>query len=143
MLSRIVRVRCSCSRTLASAQGPRRRQADGTRCQARGTLGRDRREGHRGVDRLDDPLGVHAQSVNLVLASTTGNRLDVVVALDGKPIPVNERGADVHVDSTGHTIVTVNASDMYRLVLRPGVEDHQLTVVAKQPGLEAYDFTFG
>ena len=39
--------------------------------------------------------------------------------------------------------MTVTAPDMYRLVLAPAVEDHQLTVVAEQAGLEAYDFTFG
>ncbi len=88
-------------------------------------------------------LGVHAQSVNLVLATADGKPADVVVALDGKPIPVNERGSDVKLDAAGQTIVTVTAPDMYRLVLAPGVEDHQLTVVAKQPGIEAYDFTFG
>ena len=40
-------------------------------------------------------------------------------------------------------MVTVNRSDMYRLIQGPGVEHHQLHVIAEQPGLEAYDFTFG
>ena len=39
--------------------------------------------------------------------------------------------------------MTVAAPDMYRLILAPGVEDHELTVTAQQPGLEAYAFTFG
>ena len=86
---------------------------------------------------------MHAQSVNLVLATATGKPIDAIVTLDGRPVPVNERGASVHVDATGRTVVTVTAPDMYRLVLAPGVEDHQLRVVAEQPGLEAYDFTFG
>ena len=88
-------------------------------------------------------LGVHAQSVNLVLASASGQPMDAVVALDGRPVPVNERGANIRVDASGRTIVRVTAPDMYRLVLAPTVENHQLTVVAEQAGLEAYDFTFG
>jgi len=88
-------------------------------------------------------LGMHAQSVNLVLATATGKPMDAVVALDGQPVPVNERGASLHVDAQGRTVVTISAPDMYRLVNAPGVEDHELQVVAEQPGLEAYDFTFG
>jgi hypothetical protein len=88
-------------------------------------------------------LGMHAQSVNLVLASATGKPVDAIVTLDGRPIPANERGASVHLDATARTVVTVDAPDMYRLVLAPGVETHQLQVVATEPGLEAYSFTFG
>jgi thiol-disulfide isomerase/thioredoxin len=88
-------------------------------------------------------LGMHAQSVNLVLASATGKPVDAIITLDGRPIPVSERGASVHPDATGRTVVTVTAPDMYRLFLAPGVETHQLQVIAAQPGLEAYSFTFG
>ena len=88
-------------------------------------------------------VGLHAQSVNLVLASATGKPIDAVVTLDGGPVPVSARGSDIRVDATGRTIVHVTAPDMYRLVLVPGVQDHQLRVVAEGPGLEAYDFTFG
>jgi thiol-disulfide isomerase/thioredoxin len=87
--------------------------------------------------------GVHAQSVNLVLASATGKPIDAIVTLNGKPVPANERGTSIHVDADGQTVVTVKAPDMYRLFLAPGVEDHELVVAAKQPGLEAYSFTFG
>lgn len=88
-------------------------------------------------------LGSHAQSVNLVLATATGRPMDVIVTLDGGPVPKADRGSDIHVDDAGRTVVTVNAPDMYRLIASPVVEDHQLVVVAEQPGLEAYDFTFG
>ncbi len=88
-------------------------------------------------------VGVHAQSVNLVLASATAKPVDAIVTLDGRPVPANERGASIHVDAAGRTVVTVTAPDMYRLVLAPGVENHVLRVVAAQPGLEAYSFTFG
>ena len=88
-------------------------------------------------------LGVHAQSVNLVMATATGEPLDVPVELDGRPIPAADRGASVHEDANGRTVVTVNASDMYRIVRSSTVGDHVLTVTAPGRGLEAYAFTFG
>jgi len=88
-------------------------------------------------------VGVDAQAVNLVLAPPASGATDVVVAIDGHPAPVDLRGADVHVDAKGQTVVTVTRSDMYRLIQAPAVQMHQLTVVAEGAGLEAYDFTFG
>ena len=88
-------------------------------------------------------LGMHAMSVNLVLATSDGKPRDVLVSLDGLPIPAADRGSDVRVDANGRTYVHITAPNMYRLVLAPNVEDHQLTIVAEQPELEAYDFTFG
>ncbi len=88
-------------------------------------------------------LGTHAQSVNLVLGSASGKPADAIITLDGRAVPVNERGTNIHLDASGRTVVTVSAPDMYRLILAPGVEDHVLRVIAEAPGLEAYDFTFG
>jgi thiol-disulfide isomerase/thioredoxin len=89
-------------------------------------------------------LGVHARSVNLVLGTATGQPLTAVVTLDGQPVPEQARGASLRVDAgTRSTVVDVSAPDMYRLVLAPAVQDHQLAVTADQPGLEAYAFTFG
>ena len=39
--------------------------------------------------------------------------------------------------------MTVQAPDMYRLLLNSTVSDHILTISATAPGLAAYDFTFG
>jgi hypothetical protein len=86
---------------------------------------------------------VRARSVNLVMATATGKALDVLVELDGRPIPEADRGASVHEDENGRTIVTVRISDMYRIVRSSTVGDHLLTVAAPGPGLEAYAFTFG
>jgi thiol-disulfide isomerase/thioredoxin len=88
-------------------------------------------------------LGVHAKEVNLVMATKTGKPIDAVVQLDGEPVPEADRGSSIHVDGNGNTVVTVQASDMYRLLLVPTVTDHVLSISATAPGLEAYDFTFG
>jgi hypothetical protein len=49
----------------------------------------------------------------------------------------------VHVDDSGRAVVTVTASDMYRLFKSATVADHVLSISATAPGLEAYAFTFG
>jgi thiol-disulfide isomerase/thioredoxin len=91
----------------------------------------------------DIAAGVIAQSTNLVMAPADGRAMNVIVTIDGAPVPPRLRGADVDVDRMGRTVVTVSRSDMYRLIQGPGVEHHQLHVIAEQPGLEAYAFTFG
>jgi hypothetical protein len=88
-------------------------------------------------------LAVHAKEVNLVMATADGRAHDVVVQLDGQPVPVANRGASVHVDGNGRTLVTVHAPDMYRLYAGQTAENHLLSVSTTGPGLEAYDFTFG
>lgn len=88
-------------------------------------------------------LGVHARDVNLVMATEHGNAIDAIVELDGRPIPEADRGSNVREDANGRTVVTVRASDMYRIVRSATVGDHVLSVTASAEGLEAYAFTFG
>jgi hypothetical protein len=88
-------------------------------------------------------LAAHAKEVNLVMATAKGEPADVLVQVDGNPVPVDDRGASVHTDRNGRTIVTVRAPDMYRLYASAKVEDHLISISTTGPGLEAYDFTFG
>jgi len=88
-------------------------------------------------------LAAHAKEVNLVMATAKGEPANVLVQVDGNPVPVDDRGASVHADRNGRTIVTVRAPDMYRLYASSKVEDHLITISTTGPGLEAYDFTFG
>jgi thiol-disulfide isomerase/thioredoxin len=88
-------------------------------------------------------LRLHAREVTLVMATANGKPVDAVVELDGQPIPVADRGASVHDDGNGRTVVTIHASDMYRIVRSAAVGDHVLSIAAPGPGLEAYAFTFG
>lgn len=87
-------------------------------------------------------IAVHAKEVNLVMATATGRPIDAVIQLDGQPVPEAARGSSVHL-SDGRTVVTVQASDMYRLLSTPTVGDHVLSISATAPGLTAYSFTFG
>jgi thiol-disulfide isomerase/thioredoxin len=88
-------------------------------------------------------LHYRAREVNLVLAPPSTGPVDVVVTLDGKPLPAGSRTTQTLVDGQGRTFVHVTTSDMYRLVLGPAVQEHVLRLVAQAPGLEAFAFTFG
>jgi thiol-disulfide isomerase/thioredoxin len=90
-------------------------------------------------------LAYSAREVNLVLAP--GERgaapVDVAVELDGAPLAPEYRTPDTMVDSDGATFVRVTASDLYRLVAGPAVEQHTIRLTARAPGLRAFAFTFG
>ncbi len=84
-----------------------------------------------------------AREVNLVLAPPTTGPVQIVLELDGKPLPEAYRTPQTVVDAAGRTTVTVANADMYRLVFGPSVESHVLRITAGSPGLLAYSFTFG
>ena len=88
-------------------------------------------------------LGYSARSANLVLATGTGAPIQVQVQLDGHPLPVADRTVETQVDAEGNTYITVQAPDLYKLVLSPGIEGHTLRLTAESAGLQAYAFTFG
>jgi thiol-disulfide isomerase/thioredoxin len=86
-----------------------------------------------------------AREVNLVMATGApgGAPIDVTVELDGKPLPEKYRTGQTRVDPDGTTYVRVEASDLYRLVFGPRVEDHTVRLTPRTPGLEAFAYTFG
>ena len=86
-------------------------------------------------------LRYRAREVNLVLSAEAP--IEVVVELDGRPVPAEARGPDVRVGGAGATVVAVERPDMYRLVLGPRVEEHTIRLTPRAPGLAAYAFTFG
>ena len=88
-------------------------------------------------------LDYRAREVNLVMASGTGQPVDVTVTLDGKALPVSSRTAQTMVDAQGQTFVRVSGSDLYRLVLGPSIERHTLRLTARAAGVQAFAFTFG
>jgi thiol-disulfide isomerase/thioredoxin len=88
-------------------------------------------------------LSYVSREVNLVMASPNGGAIDVIVTLDGQPVPEAYRTSDIKVDPQGQTIITVTDSDLYRIVLAPLVEQHDLRLRIASAGLEAFAFTFG
>ncbi|MEX0664135.1 MAG: thioredoxin family protein [Acidimicrobiia bacterium] len=88
-------------------------------------------------------LGYQAREVNLVLASESGDPIDVIVEIDGRPLRPSERTTQTMVDAEGNTFVRVSASGLYRLVLTRSFEQHTIRLTTRGPGLEAFAFTFG
>jgi cytochrome c biogenesis protein CcdA/thiol-disulfide isomerase/thioredoxin len=81
-------------------------------------------------------LEFDARRVFLVLGSPDQAR-HIQVLLDGRPIPENRAGEDVH-----KSRVTVRAQRLYRLVDLPAVSQHRLSLIF-DPGISGYAFTFG
>jgi cytochrome c biogenesis protein CcdA/thiol-disulfide isomerase/thioredoxin len=81
-------------------------------------------------------LEFDARRVFLVLGSPDQAR-HIQVLLDGRPIPENRAGEDVHQGR-----VTVRAQRLYRLVDLPAVSQHRLSLIF-DPGISGYAFTFG
>jgi thiol-disulfide isomerase/thioredoxin len=90
-------------------------------------------------------LPYQAREVNLVMATTGGTAapIDVLVAVDGRPLSPAYRTSQTRVDAAGRTYVRVAAADLYRLVFGPGIEQHTVRLTAEAPGLQAFAFTFG
>jgi cytochrome c biogenesis protein CcdA/thiol-disulfide isomerase/thioredoxin len=84
---------------------------------------------------------IHASIVGkdayLVLSPPHGGAGRVTVELDGRPIPADRAGADVHGGA-----VQVDRQRLYHLVSAPKGEHHQLTLRVGR-GVSAYAFTFG
>jgi thiol-disulfide isomerase/thioredoxin len=79
-----------------------------------------------------------AGEVNLVMQPGPAGRAMVTVLLDGKPVG-EARGADVGPDA----VAQFDRAGMIRLVARASRGKHVLTLIASDPGLRAFVFTFG
>jgi len=79
-----------------------------------------------------------AGEVNVVMQPAASGKASVTVMLDGRPIG-EARGADVGPDG----VVRFDRSGMIRLVAGGRRGQHVLTLVASDPGLQVYVFTFG
>ncbi|PIR69378.1 MAG: thiol-disulfide isomerase [Candidatus Niyogibacteria bacterium CG10_big_fil_rev_8_21_14_0_10_46_36] len=84
-------------------------------------------------------LGFSASKVNLV-AGTDGGEIEAEIYLDGERVDAAYKGADV--DENG--VVRFGAHDLYNLIdLHGDYGEHVLWIMIKQPGLQAFAFTFG
>ncbi|HEV2426547.1 MAG TPA: hypothetical protein VGZ29_17110 [Terriglobia bacterium] len=93
-----------------------------------------------------------AAEVNMVLAPPDpanfpmaglpgGEGATLVVCQDGRPLPPENRGADV-LALDGETVIHVTGPRMYRLVRNPEFGPRELEIWTRRPGFEAYAFTF-
>ena len=91
---------------------------------------------HSGTGKIVLPFT--AGEVNVVMQPGASGKAAVAVMLDGKPIGA-ARGADVDPDA----VARFERSGMLRVVARAPRGKHVLTLVASDPGLRVYVFTFG
>ena len=78
-----------------------------------------------------------AAHVYLVMTSQDNRPRTARVLLNGKPIPPQDAGSDVH-----NGLVTVHGQRLYSLISLPGDQQQTFTIQIP-PGISAYDFTFG
>ncbi len=78
---------------------------------------------------------------NVYFVSGANAPTEMEVLLDGKPVG-SERGTDV-VERSGKTFVTIQEQRLYKLIRNSEYKEHTLELIIKQPGLQAFTFTFG
>ena len=78
-----------------------------------------------------------AAGVNLVLAPAG----ELEIKVDGEPVPINERGADV-VEREGRTFAVWERPRMVRLVDSPRFRRRRIVMRFLQPGIRVYAFSF-
>jgi thiol-disulfide isomerase/thioredoxin len=88
-------------------------------------------------------LQFFATSVNVVMASTNDEPLDVRITMDGKPMLPERSGADIEFDDDGNSYVRVDESRMYRIVDMDVFDGHELKLSSTSPHMEVFAFTFG
>jgi len=82
-----------------------------------------------------------AAGVNLVMASFNPHPREAELLLDGRPVPQQLAGADVQL-SEGRSFIRVVRPRMYSLVDSNEFGTHTLEIVAREPELALFAFTF-
>jgi thiol-disulfide isomerase/thioredoxin len=88
-------------------------------------------------------LKYSAFSVNLVMSTTNGKTATVTVELDGKPIPKDFAGSDVHINKDGTAEIVIKDSRMYKIVNAKMYHKGTLKLKTASGNLRMFAFTFG
>ncbi|SRR6266851_4971959 len=88
-------------------------------------------------------LHYQAKAVYLVAGSDDGSPKPLFVTQDGKPLPRDTWGVDVHADTNGRSLITLGGKRMYYVVNNPEFGEHLMALSTASPGLSLYSFTFG
>lgn len=87
-------------------------------------------------------LKYSAAAVNLVMATTTGQPVEIEVRQDGRPLQREQATPDTRFRDSGESYIPVHASRMYLLVVNRDFGTHLLELECRMPGLAAFAFTF-
>ena len=83
-----------------------------------------------------------ATSVNAVIDPEGDEPFDVQVTIDGRPLSVEEAGADL-VIADGRSFFTVTDGRLYEVVALPEFSIHELKLSSNSPDFAFFAFTFG
>ena len=86
-------------------------------------------------------MDYQAKEANLVIHPLAETGFMLEVTQDGKPVPKEDRGADV-IEQNGKTYVKVDQARMYRIMNNSGFGRHTMRLTASTPSFGAYAFTF-
>ena len=86
---------------------------------------------------------VFARSVNVVVEHRGDAPIEVIVELDGKPVPADGAGPDIVYDESGRSILSIDESRLYRLLELPEFGEHELVLRSNSDLFAVNAFTFG
>lgn len=95
--------------------------------------------GSVGSNRID--YLYNAKSVYFVAGKAGGN-VTIEVTIDGKPLDASNKGKDVFIKD-GRSFITISENRLYGIIQADTAGKHLLEFIIKNPGLQAYTFTFG
>jgi thiol-disulfide isomerase/thioredoxin len=99
----------------------------------------------RTTKNLEDYIVIryHALEVNAVIRPIGTKVFKVYVTQDGKPVPVSDKGADLHYDAHGESYIWVDQPRMYQIVYNQKFGSHVLKLASNSPDFALYSYTFG
>ncbi len=87
-------------------------------------------------------LTFEASSVNVVL-DPPGEAFDVRVEIDGRPLTIDEAGADILFDSDANSFFRADQARLYAIVELPAAGEHESKLRSNSDGFGVFAFTFG
>ena len=99
----------------------------------------------RQTEGLDDYLALkfYGTSANVVISFEDAEPFDVVITLDGQPVPEEKRGSDILVGDDGMTFLKVDTARMYNVIQSPEYGGHDITLSSNSDDFSVFAFTFG
>jgi len=105
-----------------------------------GMIYRGKRKGVS-TDQLE--MRYHARELYAVLNVDHGHPERLYIKQDGKDLTAKDKGADVEIDSNGHSYLEVRDPRMYYLVQDPAFGSHLVQLFPARSGVTLNSFTFG
>ncbi len=87
-------------------------------------------------------LRYHAITLNAVIKPAGSKPYRVYILQDNRPVPVADKGPDLHYTAQGQSYILVNQPRMYSIIKNAQYGSHILTMASRSPDFDLYSFTF-